>query len=303
MASGRFVTILADVAAGTVSPAIVLDELPLLLVVLGLSGVGLGVYLGVDLRFKFRDHVNETELVGIVGGGVSKLSGCWFRSGVVSRVRGIDRSGGVVLVEEGLHGVKVWIGITKRGGSGDAGDVGVADFEFSLGVDEMGLEVGPGFLVRRKPVPETEVHVEDLRFLEHRSSHVDEVGIRLMGAEGSGHIFELAVVGEDDGQGLGVDVDLVGSSGSGDGDGTCGDVAVSGEEIFEKGRESDFDDTGGIVGDWCHGFGAEGFDDLIEEGTLNMVDFHVPVKGRVVDTVVFRHHGSSSSIFMKDCRW
>ena len=75
---------------------------------------------------------------------------------------------------------------------------------------------------------------------------------------------DSSVPTEDDGQGLRVVVDLVGSIGSGDGNGTCGDVIVIGKEVREQGRESDFDDTSGIVGDWGHYFWTEGIDDFVE---------------------------------------
>ena len=69
VASGWFVTILADVAAGAVGPAIVLDVFALLLVLVFTRFAGLGVKFG----FKFREDVDETEVIGVSGGSVCLL--------------------------------------------------------------------------------------------------------------------------------------------------------------------------------------------------------------------------------------
>ena len=205
VASGWFVTILADVAAGTVSPAIVGDGFALLLV-LGLTRF---VGLGVNLGFEFREEISETKMIGVSGGDVDVMrsrfgqrwseSSRWHRGGIASRVGGVGRIGVVVLIEECLDGVDAGIRVAKGGRSVDDVEIGVAGLEFGLGFDEMGFEVDPGFFGIGALVPGAQIRVEDFCCLEHGSGHVDEMRISLVGTEGGGHVFESFVVGKDEG--------------------------------------------------------------------------------------------------------
>ena len=145
--------------------------------------------------------------------------------------------------------------------------------------------------------------MENLGVLEHGCGHVDEVGARLVGAEGGTHFLELAVVDEDGGQGLAVFVDLVLGFHSCGCDGAGGDVSVGGEKVVEELRDGAFNDACERVGDGCHNVRSEGFEDLVEEGALNVVCFEAFVEGRVVDAVVLCHSRTRRSGFMSKRRW
>ena len=200
-------------------------------------------------------------------------------------------------MEKRLNNVDAWVGVTKSGWC-VKGQVGVAEFEFRLGLSEMELEVVPSFFVVGHFIPETKIEMENFCLEEDCSGHVDKVLISFESAEGGRHVFELSKEGEHVGERLGVVVGLILSFYSCFVDGIGGDVAVGGEEVSEKIGDAHFKETSSWIDKRCEDVLSKSFEELVEEGAFNVVGFVEGFELGVVDAIVFGDLGGSCFVSM-----
>ena len=155
---------------------------------------------------------------------------------------------------------------------GDGGG-GSGSFVGDLGIDEEGLEVGPGFVCFGTVLPFFDVGSEDGGIHDDVDADVDELLVGFRGSLGFCHCCIFMDLVEDGDDRIIMDIDVAGEGIFRGKEGSTGDVAIGREKVLHGILDGSFDGSGFFVEAGHHDGGIESCGDLVLEIAFELIGF------------------------------
>jgi len=180
--------------------------------------------------------------------------------------------------------------LVSDGGGGSGSFVG------DLGINEKGLEVGPGFVCCGTVLPFFNVGSEDVGVHDDDDADVDELLVGFGGSLGFCHCCIFMDLVEDGDDRIIMDIDMGGEFMFRGKEGSTGDVAIGCEEVLHGILDGSFDGSGFFVETGHHDGGIESCGDLVLESAFELIGFLEETGCFIEDTVSFCDLGASGIV-------